>query len=501
MNFEPGKHSFDDYSGGLDVSCDVVVIGGGAGGCAAAAALAEAGLQVAVFEEGRHWRPRDFVSSNPWALRNLYQERGARVALGEGAMPINGGRGVGGSTLINSAISFRPRPAVLADWRARFGFDPRGDFEALVERVWTTVGAGINREEIQGRNNTIFRDGVEKLGLSGGAFMDRSAPGCGGCGVCQLGCPSGGKLSVDRTFLAEALRRGGVAVYADCRVEGAEADGGRVLAVHGSTIDPQSSAPSGAFRVRAKRFVLSGGSIGSPRFLLRAGLAPNEHVGRHLRLHPATGATGRFDEPIRHWEGVSQGYYVDRFDEGYLLETGTVTPDLQYLAIGLPVGEALNRVVLDMPYLATAGAMVHDEDTEAEVGSSTLSFRFGERDRAVMLAGIRLCVRVFFAAGARYAVTGIGGVGILQPEDDLEARIPDGIPFHRITALSSHPMGSCRLGADRAQSVVDPRGLVWGTDNLHIADASIFPTSLGVNPQITTMSCGLMVGREAASLV
>lgn len=501
MNFEPGKHSFDDYKDGLDVECDVAVIGGGAGGCAAAAALAEAGLRVAVFEEGRHWRPRDFVSTNPWALRHLYQDQGARVALGQGAMPINGGRGVGGSTLINSAISFRPRQVMLAQWRERFGFDPRGDFDALVERVWRTVGAGVNSEDIQGRNNTIFRDGVVKLGIPGGAFLDRSAPGCGGCGVCQLGCPSGGKLSVDRTFLAEALRRGDVAVYADCRAEDVETDGARVLSVSGRTMDPTANLASGTFRVRAKRFVLSGGSVGSPRFLLRTGLAPNDHVGQHLRLHPATGAVGRFDEPIRHWEGVSQGYYVDRWEEGFLLETGTVTPDLQYLAISLPVGEELNRVILDMQHLATAGAMVHDEDTEAEVGSSTLSFNFGERDRRAMLAGLRLCVQVFFAAGARYAVTGVHGVGILKPEDDLQAKIPDDIDFHRITALSSHPMGTCRLGTDPAESVVDPRGQVWGTDNLHIADASIFPSSLGVNPQITTMSCGLMVGREAASLV
>jgi choline dehydrogenase-like flavoprotein len=75
------------------------------------------------------------------------------------------------------------------------------------------------------------------------------------------------------------------------------------------------------------------------------------------------------------------------------------------------------------------------------------------------------------------------------------------VPFARITAISSHPMGTCRTGDDPAESVVDPSGLVWGTDNLHVADASVFPSSLGVNPQITVMACGLMIGAEAAARV
>ncbi|MCB9765146.1 MAG: GMC family oxidoreductase [Alphaproteobacteria bacterium] len=498
MSLRTGKLGHADYGGTLEVAADVAVIGAGAGGCAAAFALARRGLKVAVFEEGRHWSPADFKPDNPFALRNLYQDQGTRAAIGEGLMPINGGRGVGGSTLINSAISFRTPPQVLSGWRERFGFDPEGSFERRLDEVWETLGIIVNPENVQGRNNTIFRDGVEALGIPGGAFMHRSAPGCGGCGVCQLGCPSGGKNSADRTFLARALLSGNVGVYADCRAESVESDGGRVTAVGGRVLDHDFNTV-GTWRVTAPRFVLSGGPIGSPRFLTANGMAPNDHVGRHLRLHPASAVCAKFDEPIRHWWGVSQGYYVDRWEEGFLLETGTVTPDVSFMALPLALGEEINQVMADLPYLAAAGAMVHDEDTVAEVGATTISFSFGEQDRRRLIQGLRACARIFFAAGARYAVPPVTGLGILRPGDDLDAALSLDLPFHRIRALSSHPMGTCRMGTDPDTSVVGPDGRVWGWENLHVADASVFPSSLGVNPQVTVMACGLMIGDAAAA--
>lgn len=497
MSFEPGLHSASLLGPTLTVEADAVVLGAGAGGCATAFALAREGLTVAVFEEGRHWSPRDFQPSNRFALRNLYQERGARGALGDHWLPVNGGRGVGGSTLINSAISFRIPAPVLAGWRERTGFDPEGDFEALTDEVWRTVGVLVNPEPIQGRNNTIFKEGAEKLGLKG-AWLARGAPGCVGCGACQIGCPSGGKNSADRTFLAQAVLTGRVGVWADCKATGVVRDGDRIRAVTGLVLDPSSHEPIGRWEVRAKVFVLSGGPVGSPRFLMSTGLSRSEHVGRNLHLHPAAGIFAAFDEDIEHWRGVSQGYYVDGYDEGWLLETSTVTPDVNYVGLPVRLGPELNEVMADLRRLASAGAMVHDEDTEAWVGSSTLHYRFGEEDRRRLLRGLRACARVYFAAGARYAVSPVMDAPLMRREADIPKVLHDEVPMSRIMAISSHPMGTCRMGHDPRHAVVDTQGRVYGLRNLHVADASLFPSSLGVNPQITVMACGLMVGRAAA---
>jgi len=483
-----------DYELPLEVSAEVCVLGAGAGGIAAACALAERGIDTVLFEEGRFWRPQDFKPSNPWAFRNLYQERGARVALGNGWLPVNGGRGVGGSTLINSAISFKTPAVIVDDWRQRAGFDPEGTFLEHIDRVWGTIGIVKNPEIVQGMNNKVFKRGAEALGLTGD-YLHRSAPGCTGCGVCQLGCPTGGKNSVDRTFLPIAMRTGNLRTFSDCRAERVEREDGIIVAVSGSVLDPESQRPAGRFRITAERFVLSGGSIGSPRFLMKNDLAPNEHCGSHLHLHPAAPVYAGFDEEIVHWEGVSQGYYIDRWEKGYLLQTGTVTPDNNFLGLPLALGPESNEVMARLRHVALAGALIHDEDTLGEVGETGLFFDFGEHDRGVILEGLRECCEVFFAAGANWVVPGVVGAGMFRSVEEID--IPDDVPFDRILAVASHPMGTCRMNVDPAEGVVGADGRVHGLDNLFVADASVFPTALGVNPQVTVMAIGLMVGSRA----
>jgi choline dehydrogenase-like flavoprotein len=52
---------------------------------------------------------------------------------------------------------------------------------------------------------------------------------------------------------------------------------------------------------------------------------------------------------------------------------------------------------------------------------------------------------------------------------------------------SQHPLGTCRMGISSGSSVVDGWGQTWDVRDLFIADGSILPTSLGVNPQLSIM--------------
>lgn len=493
----PGKHGFESYPGHLELEAEVCVIGAGAGGSSAACAIAEAGRTVIVLEEGRHWKPEQFQPSAPWAFRNLYAGRGTRATRGNCIIPLAGGRGVGGSTLINSAICFRTPEPVLARWREEFGcrnFEPAW-MDACFDRIWNTIGVTVNPPEVQGHNNDVFRRGAEALGLDG-HWMARSAPGCVGCGTCQQGCSGGGKLSVDRTFLQLAVDTGRVAVHADCRVEGAETRGGRVVAVTGRTVDPRRYTDAGTFRVKARHFVVAGGAVGSPRFLLRSGLGAGP-VGEHLCIHPTSGVMARFPFAITPWVGVTQGYYVDRWAEGFLLQTFNMPPDQVYVTLPL-ASDAVLATVRDLRYCASAGVVVHDEDSSGSVGASSLLYRLGEVDRERILRGMRMCARVYFAAGATEVYTSVRGGAIIRSEAEIDAALPLDVPAIDIGLYASHPMGTCRMGEDPARSVVDPDGRVWGWDNLWVSDASVFPTSLGVNPQVTVMALGLTIGRQVA---
>lgn len=504
MTFVAGRNSASKSAPELEIEADVVIVGAGAGGCAAAAALAERGLEVAVLEEGRHWVPAEFKPQTAFAFQHLYQARGARSLRGNAIIPMPGGRGVGGSTLINSAICFRCPPSVLASWRDDYGCSELTDerFGKHFDRIWSRLGVTVNPLEVQRNNNLVFRSGAERLGLKG-SFLARSAPGCVGCGICQYGCPSGGKSSVDRTFLEEALGHGTTGVWADCRIRTAETSGGRVVAVSGEILDPETQEPIGRVRARAGAFVLSGGPVGSPLFLLANGLAVPEHCGNHLVVHPTIGSLAKFPWEIRPWSGVTQGYYVDCWDRGFLLQTYTVTPDQYFLMLQTRLGAETMGILSELSHLASAGTLVHDQDSTGRIRHTPigpdLSYWLGEGDKRRLIDGMRLCAEVFFAAGATEVYPGRVGLDRIRRPEDIESSLPYDVAPTELVLYASHPMGTCRMGGDPARSVVDPTGKVWGWDNLHVADASIFPTSLGVNPQVTTMAMGLHVGEHVAA--
>ena len=154
----------------------------------------------------------------------------------------------------------------------------------------------------------------------------------------------------------------------------------------------------------------------------------------------------------------------------------------------------------DLAFMASAGTLVHDEDSEGRVrmtpAGPDLTYWLGDGDRQRLIEGLRLCGEVFFAAGAREFLPAVLDSRPVRSPGEIEAALPLDLPPHMLRTYASHPMGTCRMGPNPDDSVVDRLGRVWGLANLRVADASVFPTSLGVNPQVTTMAMGLMVGHS-----
>ena len=302
---------------GLELECDVCVVGSGAGGGVAAAVLAQAGLDVVVLEAGGYWSERDFDGAERAGLRRLYRGGGAAATDDQGVALIAGAC-LGGGTVVNYTTSFRTPDDVLAEWEG-LGF-PSADLGASLDAVCARLGVNTDHNRPSRRDEAMAR-GLESLGWHVDA-MPRDVVGCEQgvvCGSCGYGCPVGAKQSTLRTWLEDAAGAGARIVV------GARAR--RVLVENGRGGRRRRRPGPGAVP-RGRR----GG--GRDRDTGSAACAPdstNPNVGRGLRLHPATAVFGVFDEEIRPWEGTMQALYSDQYrflDGGYgvKLRDGAAAP-------------------------------------------------------------------------------------------------------------------------------------------------------------------------------
>jgi choline dehydrogenase-like flavoprotein len=497
MDFPTGRTlTHADFKTDERVSCDVAIVGSGAGGAAVAWALTALGLRVALLEEGRKFEPEELVPKPSWAYRHVYAERSTRIMMGSAFIPLPGGRAVGGSTLLNSAICFRTPPKILAQWKTEQGIawaDP-STLNPVFEEVEKEIGVAKTDPTQARGNNLIFKLGADRLGLPGD-FISRNAPGCVGCGLCNLGCPIGGKGSVDRNLVPAALERG-AALFTSARASRVNVRGGAAVGLEAEILDPLSEQPLRRLSIDARKVFLCGGAIGTPLFLLRQGVANSSGmVGKNLHVHTGTGVIARFPQLIDAWDGVTQGYYVELEDS--ILETFSSTPDLYYMQ-----SECFTKPLETLRHLASCGCMIGDESagqvTIGLNGRSAISYEVNAADRRRHARGCRMIARIFFAAGAAEVQLPFHGGSAVSDAAAFDRLCRDDVTAQQLTLYASHPMGTCRMGANAKSSVVAPSGETHDVRNLYIADASIFPTALGVNPQITVMSAALTIARAAA---
>jgi choline dehydrogenase-like flavoprotein len=482
---EPRLEHGAGIRGERTVRTGVCVIGTGAGGAVVAKELAEAGVDVVMLEEGPHHSVDEFTARPREMSTLLYRDAGQVVTLGNVPIVLPLGRGIGGTSLINSGTCFRTPPPVLAMWGERFGLDEltADELDPYFRRVERELNVSQVPADIAGRNSLVVQRGAEALGWHGD-FIWRNARGCVGSGVCNFGCPTSAKQHVGLTYVPRAWAAGAT-TYDECRAERIEMSGGRATTVVAAT------AGGGRLRVECERVVVACGAIHTPLFLARQGLGGGSgELCRNLAIHPATGVRALFDEEIDMARGVPQSYFIDEFaDEGIMFEGAAGPPD--YAAMTFPFSGVKHReMMLQYKHISQFGLMVSDLSrgfVRERGGRVEIRYDLNREDAATFKRGIELLCELYVAAGAKAIYPPVTGVAELTG-GDLEPLRRHDVRAQDLVLMAFHPLGTARADARPEHGVVDGDLRVHGTENVYIGDASVVPSSLGVNPQMTIMA-------------
>ncbi|KAK7733975.1 hypothetical protein SLS53_007970 [Cytospora paraplurivora] len=550
-----------------EIETDVVIVGSGCGAGVCAKTLSEAGHRVLVLDKGYHFDGPSFPMAPAEAFFHLF-EGAATLSSDDASVAVISGSCFGGGGTINWGAALQTQGFVRDEWvRERgLGFFGTQDFQGCLDRVCGQMG--VHDEFEVNHGNEILIEGARRLGWSAKKVPQNTGGGEHFDGHCGLGCASGGKKGPVDGWFPDAARRGArfaegftvKRVLFDEKVKSNRAVG--VVGTwtsrgkDGQLDGPDDEKVVREVVVRAKKVIISSGTLWSPIILKSSGLkastirirsipsividprCQNPQIGRNLYLHPVSVLHGFFKEDVRPWEGDSLTSVVNTFENldgrghGARLECLSMMPSFAFHFLNWSDGVDFKLLALKYRHMNSYIALVRDRDpghvyADPESGQPRIVYTPSAFDRKTAMVGLVALAKVLYLQGALEIHAALPGMRPFirdeaspststtsAEDDDIISTVSDaGVadPHFRAwlgeleahgnepplaTFASAHQMGTCRMSSAERTGVVDPRGRVWGTEGLYVSDASVFPSASGVNPMVTTMAISDWISRN-----
>ena len=503
---------------------DVCIIGSGAAGAVLANKLAMEGKSVVLIEKGGFYQSEDFNQREVSMMPLIWKNGGANFTS-DLSMVIAQGQCLGGSTMINDAVCFKPPEPVREQWR-QMGVEISEDkWGPAIDDVWNKISVTPVPESKLDKNALKLKEACEdprRRYLAGP--NERNCKDCKTCGTCHLGCHYETKQDMVHTYITEAITNSDIKIYCNCDIRKIKYEKGVVTGVEGKFLE-NNMHEQFSIRVNSKIVILSAGSIASSHLLLSNNIRLGK-VGKDLALHPSTLVVGKFPEEIRASEGIPMAFSCTEFsvengveNGGYMLESIFIPP--YQFSLQLPFFFSGDRSLMDdFDHYAMAGVMVRDGPigniTLSKNGNAKVSYDLILPESDVQLRylkeealknlkkGVKNLCEMWFEQGAEIVISGHEDKPILykkRTEAETKEEINDLIDaidrnVENLKMGSAHPQGGNRMGEDQNKCVVDSNCKVYDFKNLFVCDASVFPTSLGVNPQVTVMTLATITAKR-----
>ena len=490
-----------DYDAEAQFDADVIVVGTGAGGAVVGAELAAAGHRVLFIEEGSHHPTTSFNPYISESVPRLYRDVSATVIYGKPPIPYVEGRCVGGSTTVNGGMTWRTPENILAQWEELTGQPDLGQnaMAPLFEEVEKAISAKKQAPESIGDDNRIMEQGARKFGWDYKP-NNRNQSYCVGANNCILGCPTGAKQSTLVSYMPKALKAGAHCLT-EVRVDKLLIKDGRCVGVVGHSINPRTRRADKKITAHARAVVVSAGAVQTPYLLQGHRLGRQSgQLGKNFLCHPNAKVLGVYPFEIQAWQGVSQGGQIREFhNEGIVLAENFISPGA--LGAHIPfVGQEAFELMKDYNRMVLTGVLVEDSRPgvvkRSSLGFAVPQYDITDYDHARFIKGAKHLATLHFEMGAHKVLLPFSNLHLVHSPDEL-TKIDKIQPKPKdLELFTVHLMGTCKMGSDASKSVVDLSGQLWDLPGCYVADASLFPTAIGVNPQVTIMALALQVARR-----
>lgn len=490
----------------LEKKYDVIIIGSGAGGGVVVDILSQKGLKCLILESGAY-RKAEHFNQKEKDMSAIYYNRGAVFSKNMN-IALAAANAVGGSTSVYTGVSFRPPKDVLESWKTEHGLLFLSDDFVNDTLDYFDKDLSIHElpESAINQNNTYFKKAAESLGMKV-KKLKLNIDNCSGQGFCNLGCTIDAKRGTLVVQLPRAIKNGAELVHHATADKIAENTVYFTVRAAKEGILENSLEP-GSYVAHAQTIVLAAGVLHTPAILLRSAkllTSKNPNIGRYLTIHPAFNLHAVNKDKISNYQGFPKAYYIDQFSdkEGYYLETSFYYPGIT--AKNIPCwGEQHAALMAQYDHMMSIIILSHDKAlaknriTINKKGQAVIEYTVSAETKTSLVKAIRKAAEIFFEAGCiAFQVPASQQIIGLTERDRLKDLIHEKyLDFAQTPVSTAHPQGGCRMGPSDKNSVVDENGKLWGSNSIYIADASLFPTSVKVNPYETVMLLATHVANQ-----